>query len=762
MRQWLKISNRRFYIRLVIFSALVGLIPVIILGVFAAARSSAQLREALFQADEDYLNSCRTRMEDMMEAAENYYAYSGIQDEILQFSFRDLDFQDYSGMKQVRQFLRGGQYFQEAIDKVYLVNFKYSYVVGVSEAGYYETPEEENILLQSMLKQEEVKQTIFWQYIPDWQGLKQKGITSCYQAQGFCLFIKLPMYISSRQAAIVVSFSSKQLTQLFLDSRGQAPLILIAADGTILYSQEEEQIGKSYLEAGELAEVELSAEYDVSRQGSVYVSHMRGQNGMTYIKMTSAAQVERAVREIYGVVTVLCAGILLALAGMIIVISRRLYGPVQKVYDRARALIKGPSAGAGELEVIERGLAQLADENTQLQEQMSENVPQLQELFLMKLLRGSLSEEEQHSYLAAIPEKTGWKTMKLAAVWYQRSEQSGALGDYSRIFMTQLVNQIIPEEERWPIVYFERRLVVLIRDDPSENPPPKMTHWAEEIMCRAEELAAIKVNIGISAPFESFAQVSRAYRESSSALMYKTFYGQEMIVYTEPEAAEEKTEYPREKVRDLHYTIQNCNEQAARTLVEEITREIFGKWRAPVEYRLYIMRLAADILGVVDELGDEYQAVYPDLALIYDKISDLHEADSANKFLYEQMIVPIISHLQQERSRHQNQAAELLMEKIKAEYDTDLTLEFCADELHYHTMYLWQIFKDRYGVTFAQCLDNVRFQKAKEWLVSTDQAVAEIASRLRYSNAQNFIRSFKKKEGITPGQYRDQHGRSQN
>ena len=96
----------------------------------------------------------------MMEAAENYYAYSGIQDEILQFSFKDLNFQDYSGMKQIRQFLRGGQYFQEAIDKVYLVNFKYSYVVGVSEAGYYETPEEDNVLLQTMLKQEEEKQTM--------------------------------------------------------------------------------------------------------------------------------------------------------------------------------------------------------------------------------------------------------------------------------------------------------------------------------------------------------------------------------------------------------------------------------------------------------------------------------------------------------------------------------------------------------------------------------------------------------------------------
>ena len=63
-------------------------------------------------------------------------------------------------------------------------------------------------------------------------------------------------------------------------------------------------------------------------------------------------------------------------------------------------------------------------------------------------------------------------------------------------------------------------------------------------------------------------------------------------------------------------------------------------------------------------------------------------------------------------------------------------------------------------MTFSQCLDNTRFQKAKEWLASTSQPIAEIAARLRYSNAQNFIRSFKKKEGMTPGQYRELHGKT--
>ncbi|MFB4390061.1 helix-turn-helix domain-containing protein, partial [Bacillus sp. BR_10] len=49
-----------------------------------------------------------------------------------------------------------------------------------------------------------------------------------------------------------------------------------------------------------------------------------------------------------------------------------------------------------------------------------------------------------------------------------------------------------------------------------------------------------------------------------------------------------------------------------------------------------------------------------------------------------------------------------------------------------------------------------RHHVAKNWLVETDMSVKEISEKLKYKNPQNFIRSFKKLEGTTPGKYRDQ------
>ena len=67
------------------------------------------------------------------------------------------------------------------------------------------------------------------------------------------------------------------------------------------------------------------------------------------------------------------------------------------------------------------------------------------------------------------------------------------------------------------------------------------------------------------------------------------------------------------------------------------------------------------------------------------------------------------------------------------------------------------IFKKETGITFSDYLTSYRFEIAKKWLRETDITIKEISQRLQYRNPQNFIRSFKKKENMTPGEYRKSH-----
>jgi AraC-like DNA-binding protein len=62
-------------------------------------------------------------------------------------------------------------------------------------------------------------------------------------------------------------------------------------------------------------------------------------------------------------------------------------------------------------------------------------------------------------------------------------------------------------------------------------------------------------------------------------------------------------------------------------------------------------------------------------------------------------------------------------------------------------------------MSFSDYLSQYRMNMSKKWLVETDMSVKDIAERLTYTNPQNFIRSFKKQEDMTPGQYRAKYGK---
>ena len=63
--------------------------------------------------------------------------------------------------------------------------------------------------------------------------------------------------------------------------------------------------------------------------------------------------------------------------------------------------------------------------------------------------------------------------------------------------------------------------------------------------------------------------------------------------------------------------------------------------------------------------------------------------------------------------------------------------------------------KQRSVLNYLSYLTNIRMERAKELLVSTDLPVSEVAQRSGYAESYRvFTKAFKKTEGVTPSQYR--------
>jgi YesN/AraC family two-component response regulator len=125
--------------------------------------------------------------------------------------------------------------------------------------------------------------------------------------------------------------------------------------------------------------------------------------------------------------------------------------------------------------------------------------------------------------------------------------------------------------------------------------------------------------------------------------------------------------------------------------------------------------------------------------------------------LISDIIVPMSEKMKSRTNEQFKQVSEQIKKMIQNKFQEDISLDTISEELNYNPNYISSIFKKETGITFSDYLIEFRLNKAKEWLVETDLTVKKIAENLQYGNSQNFIRSFKKRESVTPGQYRKQH-----
>lgn len=99
----------------------------------------------------------------------------------------------------------------------------------------------------------------------------------------------------------------------------------------------------------------------------------------------------------------------------------------------------------------------------------------------------------------------------------------------------------------------------------------------------------------------------------------------------------------------------------------------------------------------------------------------------------------------------------LVIEYVDAHYNETLTLKTLALLSHGTPYHLHRTFKKVTNMTPVEYIQQVRIDKAKTLLNSSDQTVAEIGEMVGLSNTPYFITLFKKKTGQTPESYRRQH-----
>jgi YesN/AraC family two-component response regulator len=91
---------------------------------------------------------------------------------------------------------------------------------------------------------------------------------------------------------------------------------------------------------------------------------------------------------------------------------------------------------------------------------------------------------------------------------------------------------------------------------------------------------------------------------------------------------------------------------------------------------------------------------------------------------------------------------------INSHFSENITLGAVADEVYLSHAYFSRLFKSETGMTFSEYVNYVRVEESKKYLLDLEYNISEVATTVGFSDQSYYTKVFKKREGISPGQYR--------
>jgi two-component system, response regulator YesN len=263
---------------------------------------------------------------------------------------------------------------------------------------------------------------------------------------------------------------------------------------------------------------------------------------------------------------------------------------------------------------------------------------------------------------------------------------------------------------------------------------------------------AIKVSFGIGCIYKNMLELENSYSEAKQAADYSKLESPESKVwFHDINKNSDNYFYPidveskllnfvkigqKEKVEKLLYYIYNEN-----FVKRKLSREKIGQ---------FIQCILLSINRLSDSIGFGYEGIKTIREQeLTDNIEDIIEK-LKNVFL---MICDKINYKNHEKEEFLECEIRIFLESNYT--DSELCIYSLASKFNYSEEYLYQFFKKKFGLSFADLLEKIRMDNACKLLSRTSLSVEDIAHKVGYNSSHSFRRAFKRCVGLLPTEYKE-------
>lgn len=764
----MKITNFSYRKKLIAFGLVIGVLPITVLGIFSYFKSSSIMQAKINDANNQALQQTETSVEEVLKSIQYYYFVVANSPTVTDYLDKRLTYIDYDSVVGIQRRLLGAQSVQASVKSAFYANFNYDWVIGTEGMSS----------LNNKFNMEQVNKIVkdprnsFWICNEKDANMFVQNESDSYKAiDNISLVIKLPLNSNEPEGALFVNLQGDEFRKSAVQSGRLDEMIIldsnynvILKDGQSILSDKSNNLLESQLKERTNQKGFYKSKID---NNSVVISYRKSKyTGWTYVSIYNIEDITKNSRSIGWVTLWLCLFIVLCVFLISVLGSSVIYTPIRNVYDiiKKNVDIIANVKNKDEFTYIGEGINNLFTMQTKMVEQIESQVVQIEELFLIKLVNGEMDKNEIDLKLKALGYNEFWKCLGILSVQIDSLDNT-KYNENDRDLLLFGVSNIIYEVLNSSIIFMptliQKSQVVLIGGNQQTHEEFKEFAYtcATTIQANVKKYLEFSVSVGVSRPFHDLYDAQIAYKESIEALMCCIRFGEETIHYFEDVQpnGQIKRIYPRNIEDDLIYAINQGDAGKAEELLDKIIDNFFSKELSFSEYQVSLTRLLINIIGVLQDSGESIDIIFGKRHRLFDELYRLRNTPQIKKWFKVSVINPVIQCLDERRGSHFKHILDEIINIIHNEYDTDLSLESCAARLNYHSNYIWRILKKEMDITFSEYLLQYRLSMAKKWLEETNMSVGEIAERLRYNNSQNFIRYFKKLEGITPGQYRDRY-----
>ncbi len=123
------------------------------------------------------------------------------------------------------------------------------------------------------------------------------------------------------------------------------------------------------------------------------------------------------------------------------------------------------------------------------------------------------------------------------------------------------------------------------------------------------------------------------------------------------------------------------------------------------------------------------------------------------------ILIQSIRELYQPFAHTRSDMTQNIISYVQKHFSEKLSLEKIAADYRYSLGFVSKKFKAETGISFQEYVQEVRIKKSCHLLISTKKKTTEIAELVGYADMKFFCKVFKRKNGITPSEYRKRYTR---